>query len=308
MRRFVFLAAALLISINCLAQFNIAAYKDGSKAALSFTFDDGASDQLTLAIPQLEERGWRGTFYIIGSFIHEEGNGFTWDVIRDIAGRGHEIGSHTMTHRNLLEIPYEEAVREVFDCDSLILARTGVRPLSFAYPFNAADARIKTMAESGKAGSRTTQTVLGGRTTKDGFTRRLDELVSKGGWMVTMTHGIVNGYDHFANLETYLEYLDMIKAREDSLWIAPFAEVASYIKEREATTLDVKVRCRKVTVSPECNLDKEIFHSTLTLETPLAVRKARQGGKQLNIKHNGGKSYVEFDPYAGKILLKTHHP
>ncbi len=99
MRRIVLLAAMLLVSIHCPAQFKVATYKDGKEAALSFTFDDGASDQLTLAIPQLEERGWRGTFYIIGSFIPEEGKAFTWDVIRELAGRGHEIGSHTMTHR-----------------------------------------------------------------------------------------------------------------------------------------------------------------------------------------------------------------
>ena len=302
------MAVALLVLVDCPAQFKVATYRDGKQAALSFTFDDGASDQLTLAIPQLEKRGWRGTFYIIGSFIHEEGNGFTWDVIRDIAGRGHEIGSHTMTHRNLLEIPYEEAVREVFDCDSLILARTGVRPLSFAYPFNAADARIKAMAETGKAGSRTTQTVLGGRSTMEGFTGKLDETIAKGRWMVTMTHGIEKGYDHFASLEAYVDYLDLIGSREESLWIAPFAEVASYIKERDNIQLDVRVKGRRVVITPACSLDKDIFHSTLTLETPLPVRKARQGGKQLSVKHNGGMTYVEFDPFAGRILLKTNRP
>ena len=304
MKRVFLIAIALVIAADCLAQVNVATYKDGRKAALSFTFDDGASDQLSLAIPQLEARGWRGTFYVIGSFIQDEGNGFTWDVLRDIAGRGHEIGSHTMTHRNLLEIPYEEAVREVSDCDSLILARTGVRPLSFAYPFNAADARIKAMAESGKAGSRTTQTVLGGRTTKEGFSRKLDDLTGKGGWMVTMTHGIEQGYDHFTSLASYIDYLEMVRSREGSLWIAPFAEVASYIKERDATTLKVNVKGRKVIVSPECKLDKEIFRSSLTLETPLAVRKARQSGKDLQMKQEGGKTYIEFDPFGERIVLK----
>lgn len=305
MRRTALLAVVLLFSINCHAQFRVATYKDGKKAALSFTFDDGASDQLTLAIPQLEERGWRGTFYIIGSFIPEgDGNGFTWNVIRDLAGRGHEIGSHTMTHRNLLEIPYEEAVKEVYDCDSLILARTGIRPLSFAFPFNAADARIKSMAESGKVGSRTTQAVLGGRTTVDGFTKRLDETIDRDGWLVTMTHGIEKGYDHFASLETFIGYLDLIRDREDDLWIAPFAEVTSYIKERDDVRLDVRIKGRKVRIVPECSLDREIFRSTLSLETPLPVRKARQGRKDLKVMRFGGKTLVEFNPFAGNIVLK----
>ncbi len=305
MRRIALLAVVLLVSVNCPAQFKVATYKDGKKAALSFTFDDGASDQLTLAIPQLEKRGWRGTFYIIGSFIPEgDGTGFTWDVIRDLGGRGHEIGSHTMTHRNLLEIPYTDAVREVYDCDSLIMARTGVRPLSFAYPFNAADARIKDMAESGKVGSRTTQAVLGGRTTVDGFTKRLDETINRDGWLITMTHGIEKGYDHFTDLETFIGYLDLIKGREDDLWIAPFAEVTSYIKERDDVRLDIRVKGKKVRIAPECSLDREIFHSTLSLETPLQVRKAKQGRKDLKLKRFGEKTFVEFDPFGSSIVLK----
>ena len=301
------LTILILLTIPCSAQFKVATYRDGKQAALSFTFDDGASDQLPLAVPQLEKRGWRGTFYIIGSFIPEDddANGFTWKVIRDLAGRGHEIGNHTMTHRNLLEIPYEEAVREVRDCDSLLLVRAGIKALSFAYPFNAANARIKTLAEKGKVASRTSQTALGGRSTMKGFSKKLDETIGKGGWMVTMTHGIENGYDHFTSLESYIAYLDLIQAHEDNLWIAPFAEVASYLRERDAVKLEITDKGRKVTITPECNLDYRVFNTNLSLESSRKVRKASQGGKALEVSKKGGKYLIDFDPYGGEIKLKV---
>ena len=47
-------------------QVSIADWKDGKPAATCFTFDDGLEDQYTIAAPELEKRGWRGTFFING--------------------------------------------------------------------------------------------------------------------------------------------------------------------------------------------------------------------------------------------------
>lgn len=43
-----------------------AKFKDGKKAAISFTFDDGDLDHYLLVAPELEKRGRRGTFWVIG--------------------------------------------------------------------------------------------------------------------------------------------------------------------------------------------------------------------------------------------------
>jgi hypothetical protein len=40
------------------------AWPEGCQAAISLTFDDGLRSQLEIAIPRLEERGLRGTFYL----------------------------------------------------------------------------------------------------------------------------------------------------------------------------------------------------------------------------------------------------
>ena len=48
-------------------QVSIAPYYQGRQAALSLTFDDGLMDQYTLARTELNKRGLRATFAVIGS-------------------------------------------------------------------------------------------------------------------------------------------------------------------------------------------------------------------------------------------------
>lgn len=41
----------------------VARYKQDKACAISYTFDDGLAEHYTLVAPQLEKRGFRGTFY-----------------------------------------------------------------------------------------------------------------------------------------------------------------------------------------------------------------------------------------------------
>jgi peptidoglycan/xylan/chitin deacetylase (PgdA/CDA1 family) len=66
----------------------------GAPAAL--TFDDGGASALDAA-SALERRGWRGHFFITTGRIGTPGF-LSADEIRDLAARGHEIGSHSHSH------------------------------------------------------------------------------------------------------------------------------------------------------------------------------------------------------------------
>lgn len=55
--------------------------------------------------------------------------------LREVRARGHEIGAHTHTHRNLAELPFEEACREI-DLSREWLERLLGEPVRhFSYPF-----------------------------------------------------------------------------------------------------------------------------------------------------------------------------
>lgn len=47
----------------------VASYKHDKACAITYTFDDGLIEHYTLVVPELEKRGFRGTFFINGSKV-----------------------------------------------------------------------------------------------------------------------------------------------------------------------------------------------------------------------------------------------
>jgi len=76
------------------AGVRVGSIRDGARAAL--TFDDGGGSALSAATA-LEQRGWRGHFFITTGRVGTPGF-LSADEIRELAGRGHEVGSHSHSH------------------------------------------------------------------------------------------------------------------------------------------------------------------------------------------------------------------
>lgn len=72
-----------------------------SAPCLFFTFDDGGCSALTHIAPLLERYGWRGYFFIATDWINKDGF-LCEDQIRQLAARGHLIGSHSCSHPLLM--------------------------------------------------------------------------------------------------------------------------------------------------------------------------------------------------------------
>ncbi|HEU5061330.1 MAG TPA: polysaccharide deacetylase family protein [Kofleriaceae bacterium] len=112
--------------------------------AVSLTFDDGFDTHL-LAADLLDQHGMLGTFYLILGRLGGEGY-LTLDDVRSLADRRHEIAAHTFTHRSLVDLPPDEAEREL--CDARIaLGELGFGAESFAYPFGASSEEVIAAAE-----------------------------------------------------------------------------------------------------------------------------------------------------------------
>lgn len=102
------------------------------------TFDDGYEDNYTQALPLMEKYGFSGTVFIISSEPGEE-EYLSWDEIRSMQDRHTEIGSHTVSHLALDEVPRAEKQQEIVDSKRVIEGQIG-RPVEFlAYPFGAYD-------------------------------------------------------------------------------------------------------------------------------------------------------------------------
>ncbi len=83
---------AVLVSGGISAQFK---WPGGAKAAVCMTYDDGLDCHLDVAVPQLDEFGYKGTFYCTGNSQSLSKRMADW---RKIAHDGHEIGNHTLFH------------------------------------------------------------------------------------------------------------------------------------------------------------------------------------------------------------------
>jgi len=115
------------------------------RRTVAITFDDCYRDNLFAARVMAEYR-LPGCFFIPTGPIGTD-QVFPWDHdlkrmpnlhwqdIHEMAGLGHEIGSHTITHPNMAAIPAEQARRELFDSKKTLEDNLG-RPVRwFAYPF-----------------------------------------------------------------------------------------------------------------------------------------------------------------------------
>jgi peptidoglycan/xylan/chitin deacetylase (PgdA/CDA1 family) len=105
------------------------------------TFDDGYRDFLTTACPIMAEFDHTATLFVPTGLIQDERAHFlqreclTWSEIRELHAKGIEIGSHSVTHRELKFLGASELEAEVADSKRTIEERIGHSITSFSYPY-----------------------------------------------------------------------------------------------------------------------------------------------------------------------------
>jgi peptidoglycan/xylan/chitin deacetylase (PgdA/CDA1 family) len=83
----------------------------GEHPPLALTFDDGGASAPRIA-EALEARGWRGHFFVTTGMIGRSGF-LSAEGVRELARRGHVVGSHSHSHPNYMaRLPSEEIARE----------------------------------------------------------------------------------------------------------------------------------------------------------------------------------------------------
>lgn len=116
------------------------AWPENRQVALSLSFDDGRTSQLDAALPVLDEFDAPATFYLLPDAAAKN-----TDAWRAAAGRGHEIGNHSVTHpcslnfsfagdHGLENMTLEDMEDELLSCNRRLRELLGVTPQTFAYP------------------------------------------------------------------------------------------------------------------------------------------------------------------------------
>ena len=316
MKKSIIMAAALLAA-GCSADISpedirIADYKDGKECAVSFTFDDGMKEHYTVVAPELEKRGFRGTFWLCCAWINDDPQldttHITWAEAKEMAEKGHEMSNHSWSHPNLTELSDEEALIEIARNDDAIEEHLGCRPVTFCFPYNAYNEERVAMAMEGRIGARLKEFWFGGQHSPDEYLhKQIEDALTSRSWIAGMTHGINYGYDCYeTDPSGFTRFLDYVKAMEDRVWVGTFREVAAYTKTAEGISLDVRQDGKGLVITPEVSLDPELYSTLLTMEVASGGKKIKavQEDQPLDIICRGDKVLINFNPFGGEITLR----
>jgi len=118
------------------------------------TIDDGFKSNYTLAYPVLKKYNFPATLFLYTNFIEKNSYSLTWEEIREMTKNNIEIGSHTLSHCNLLKYKKNEnyetylarVKREIFLSKEILESEIGRKVKFFAYPYGAYSSAIKDLA------------------------------------------------------------------------------------------------------------------------------------------------------------------
>jgi len=117
------------------------------------TIDDGFKSTFTLAYPVLKKYNFPATLLIYTDFIEKNSYSLTWEEIREMTKNNIEIGSHTLSHCNLLQYKKNESYdsyisrikKEIFLSKEILESKIGSKVKFFAYPYGVYSPIIKNL-------------------------------------------------------------------------------------------------------------------------------------------------------------------
>jgi peptidoglycan/xylan/chitin deacetylase (PgdA/CDA1 family) len=103
-------------------------------------FYDDDKSQITNAKPILDKYGFKGTFFIVCSWagaVKTQSPRMTWQDVNQLYREGHDIESHSMTHKRLDQLSASALDYEVGQSKQCIYNHVGVKPTVFSPPHSA---------------------------------------------------------------------------------------------------------------------------------------------------------------------------
>ena len=247
----------LLISAPRLvgAQFS---WPNNAKAAVVFTYDDGLDCHLDIAVPQLDEFGFKGTFYCTGNSQSLYKRTDDW---RAIAQNGHELGNHTLFHPcdaskadwvkpeyDLNNYTIEQLLEELKTANTLLKAIDGKENRTFAYTCSDKTAggedfssKIQSLFTAARRDGpipdkmegydvfQSTSWMVNGHSTGE-LIAYVEEAKAKGTIAVFMFHSVGGGYLN-VGADEHRELLQYLNEHRNEFYIGTFAEVMGYVQE-----------------------------------------------------------------------------
>ncbi len=128
------------------------------KKAVVITIDDGYRSVYDTAFPILKKYGFAATLFIYLDFIGIPGSSVTWEQLKEMKSSGFEVGSHTLSHCNLIKkrkdesekVYIERVEKELVLSKQIIDKKLNQNTVAIAFPYGAYNQKILDLCE--KAG------------------------------------------------------------------------------------------------------------------------------------------------------------
>ncbi|MBN2327543.1 MAG: polysaccharide deacetylase family protein [Candidatus Omnitrophica bacterium] len=254
------MSAAPLILTN--AGFNRdALFPGGKRFAVTFSIDDGFWKSAQEFLPLFDRFNYRATFNLVTSWITPMRSGVgddynqasshgTWTNWKTVLDRGHEIGSHSMTHPHLPQLDESEVKRQLLYSKRRITKRLTLwGRKTFAFPYNDSSPAVREMAGryylAAREGTRTGEInqpgaidFLGVRSwwplqhnTLGDIVEKIDETRDMRGWLVIGLHGMNGEGWHPITTEKMTGVLDYLSKQND-VYVDTFKNTALWLMKK----------------------------------------------------------------------------
>jgi peptidoglycan/xylan/chitin deacetylase (PgdA/CDA1 family) len=267
-----------------IGRVSVHTWPNDKMAALAFTFDDALESAVRRAVPALDADGSLATFYL---YKYGVCNPQEW---RELAKTGHELGNHTTSHAsNLTNACALRIQEEIDDCENFLKAQLGSEgPRTFAYPFTDAgpygsDLRktIRSRFLAARVGPRPaiclaspTQMdlvpsfMMESNSTVAQVEAQLQNALAYNGLLVLTFHAVAepDGWQPVSQ-EVWDGCVDLVRQHAGDLWIAPAANIASYVSaRRQAAVSSQRIGCDRISVTIGCPVDAHKLLQPLSIK------------------------------------------
>lgn len=320
---------ALASSMSFAQTAEIADWAGFRKAATSFTFDDGAPSHVSDGAPTFDKYGYKATFHLVTNWNPN------WSGFQTLANNGHEIASHSSSHPTTMngeeassKQAIERQITQNYGCLTVAYPNCNV-PNESSVLQNYIAGRIcngswqglsDNMGKNGPSNWAKVPAIMtgdqGSINSTNGFTSEMQKVIQSGGWVMFLTHGFSgknNGSATYSptDLSAIEGALQWAKQNDKDIWVAPFRNVAMYIKERNASKIEPQDGGEAGTMS--FKLSHNIADNVSKYDYPLSIRvqtnwtnvKVSQNNADIESKVENGYVYFDAVPNAGTIVVKN---
>ena len=336
---------------NFFERASLIAYTGTSEAVLAHSnagslFESGKVAEAYQSIDDAFEKLRNGTLKNNNEVVYHDNpqDTVSWEDLRKYAAEGHEIASHSITHPRMAVLDEVNLLYELEQSKADIYKNLGMKyTFSVECPYGTENERVMEYAMSVYPAMRNRMPEVWldelnrssdldpeameneyiqwqrgplTNTGMDVMKSWIDKCqANENIWLVLVFHGVDNfGWEPKTakELETYFSY---IKEKENDLWVATFADVTKYIRERKNIDISSKLENGTIALSLSSDLDPKIYDVPLSLKTYIPgtwKNVVVKNGENivievLNIHRDDIGSYILYDivPQNGQLLISS---